>query len=359
MSRILATTLLVGIFAYISCYPAFSQGFSGLGTAAEGFEVPKRGTQLSFPSDHGSHPRFRIEWWYITANLTGSDGKQYGVQWTLFRSAIKPETTGDGGSWSSSQLWMGHAAITSRNTHLVSETLSRGNLELAGVTVSPFHAWINDWSFASRDQTAQTIDKMSLSATGENFSYELDLDALGPLVTHGDQGYSVKSQSGQASHYYSQPFYQVEGALHLPDGSVDVTGNAWLDREWSSQPLASQQTGWDWVSLSFADGSKLMGFRLRQEDQNYFSSGTWVSASGEPTPYSNGDLKLTPLKTVQVEGRAIPVRWRVELPDREIDVEVEALNNGAWMKTSIPYWEGPVIISGSRSGVGYLEMTGY
>jgi len=29
------------------------------------------------------------------------------------------------------------------------------------------------------------------------------------------------------------------------------------------------------------------------------------------------------------------------------------------MATSFPYWEGPISFRGSRSGVGYLEMTGY
>ncbi|MBN9582606.1 MAG: hypothetical protein J0G37_14030, partial [Afipia sp.] len=30
-----------------------------------------------------------------------------------------------------------------------------------------------------------------------------------------------------------------------------------------------------------------------------------------------------------------------------------------WMGTRVAYWEGPVAISGSHGGVGYLEMTGY
>jgi predicted secreted hydrolase len=47
------------------------------------------------------------------------------------------------------------------------------------------------------------------------------------------------------------------------------------------------------------------------------------------------------------------------LPDRNLDAEVLALMPKAWMDVSIPYWEGPVGISGSHAGRGYLEMTGY
>ena len=42
-----------------------------------------------------------------------------------------------------------------------------------------------------------------------------------------------------------------------------------------------------------------------------------------------------------------------------VDVTVTALNEDAWMATSIPYWEGPVTVTGSHQGIGYLEMTGY
>ena len=190
-------------------------------------------------------------------------------------------------------------------------------------------------------------------------AYDLDLTARGPLITHGQNGYSVKSAEGQASYYYSQPFYQVQGTLDLPDGTIAVTGQAWLDREWSSQPLSDNQTGWDWVSLHFDDGAKLMGFRLRDTAGGNFTSGTWIEPDGTVAPFGDGTLTMTPLQTETVENRQVPVHWRIELPGRDLVVEIEAINPQAWMNTSFPYWEGPVIITGSHPGRGYLEMTGY
>jgi predicted secreted hydrolase len=184
----------------------------------------------------------------------------------------------------------------------------------------------------------------------------MELDAFGPLVFHGASGYSVKSAAGQASYYYSQPFFRISGTLALPEGSVAVTGTAWLDREWSSQPLADNQTGWDWFSLSFDDGDKLMAFRLQQTDGAHYTSATWIAADGTTTPYGDGSLQAVPLATNDAD---VPVRWRVSLPDRNVDVTVAAINDNAWMATSVPYWEGPVTVSGSHSGIGYLEMTGY
>jgi predicted secreted hydrolase len=328
-----------------------AQGFAGLGSDATGFAMPDPAYTLTFPADHGPHPDFRIEWWYLTATLRDAQGRNYGVQWTLFRTALEPrEVEG----WQSPQMWMGNAALTTENRHFTAERLARGGIGQAGVTTGPFEAWIDDWRMSGSDDLAA----LSLTASGVDFAYDLRLNASGPLVQHGDNGYSVKSAAGQASHYYSQPAYAVSGTLMLPEGPVEVTGNGWLDREWSSQPLAADQTGWDWFSLSFADGNRMMGFALRGGD-GAFVSGTWIAPDGSAAPIPAGALQLEPLENATVAGRKIPVRWRVRLAQKGLDVEVSALNNNAWMDTVFPYWEGPVWVSGSHTGVGYLEMTGY
>jgi len=354
------------MLAILACFAwsssTFAQGYGGLGTKAEGFENPSRDHVFTFPRDHGAHEGFRIEWWYLTANLRGEDGKDYGVQWTLFRSALAPLKKGETqpSGWLSPQVWMGHAAVTGENFHHVSETRARGGVGLAGARHMPFEAWINDWQMKSTAPTGRDqLSALKLTASGEQFTYDLNLSATGPLIFHGDKGYSVKSSGGQASHYYSQPFYKVSGELNLPSGAVRVTGNAWLDREWSSQPLSEDQKGWDWVSLSFKDGSKLMGFSLRQKDGDHFTSATWITPEGKTVAYRDGALTMTPKTITDVAGRRVPTGWSVKLLDQNVDVDIAALNPKAWMKTSFPYWEGPVKIKGSHEGVGYLEMTGY
>ena len=329
---------------------ASAQGFAGLGTDVDGFSSPQRPAQFDFPTDHGPHYDYRIEWWYLTANLEGLDGTPYGLQWTLFRSAL----TSDGGKgWSSPQLWMGHAAVTTPDAHFVTERLARGGIGQAGVQADPFEAWIDDWQLVGPD-----FATLSMTASGPEFAYDMVLKSNGPLVFHGDEGYSVKSAEGQASFYYSQPFYAIEGTLILPTGSIEVAGDAWLDREWSSQPLSDNQTGWDWFSLSLEDG-KLMGFRLRQTDGSYYNSATWIDPNGSATSYANGAFEADQVAISDVGGRDVPTTWNVRLPGRGVDVEVTAINPQAWMDTTVPYWEGPIIIQGSHTGRGYLEMTGY
>lgn len=330
---------------------ALAQGFADLGRDAEGFAQPNPATRLAFPADHGPHPAYRIEWWYLTANLTGPDGTPYGLQWTLFRTALAPET---GEGWDTPQIWFGHAAVTTAEEHHVTERFARGGIGQAGVRAAPFAAWIDDWQMAG-----DALDDLILRASGPTFSYDLRLRAEGPMVLHGAQGYSVKSLAGQASHYYSQPFFAVSGTITLPQGDVPVRGHGWLDREWSSQPLSEDQSGWDWFSLSFETGDKLMGFRLRQNDGSVYTSGTWIGRDGATVALPDGSFAATPLDTTPVADRELPTRWHVTVADRGVDVTVAALNPGAWMAVSLPYWEGPVKVSGSHTGVGYLEMTGY
>ncbi|MEM7303128.1 MAG: lipocalin-like domain-containing protein [Pseudomonadota bacterium] len=351
---------VVVLVVFSTLTAVLAQGFSGLGTGQDGYSNPQLGKTFVFPKDHGAHPDYRIEWWYLTSNLMGEDGQDYGIQWTLFRSAFLPPIAHKPDSnWNNGQLWMGHAALTTNKYHFVAERRARGGIGQAGVEVQPFSAWIDDWEMSSLTGRQEGISIIKLTANGDKFSYDLTLKADGPLVSHGNNGYSVKSPGGQASYYFSQPFYRVSGAVIVEGKAIKVSGDAWLDREWSSQPLSETQTGWDWISLSFASGEKLMGFRVRTKNGEPFTSATWISAEGKPSVFSNGSLKMTPIEKNYVANRSVPTSWRVQLSQKNLDVEISALNPNSWMDTSVPYWEGPVFIKGTSTGRGYLEMTGY
>src|SRR5580698_6736964 len=283
---------------------ARAQGFAGLGMNGQGFAPVVPGKKLVFPADHGPHPEFRIEWWYVTANLTDITGSSYGAQWTLFRQAMKPGAQQPG--WGNQQIWMGHAAVTRADTHRYSETFARGGVGQAGVEAAPFEAWIDSWQMRGLDGMRDTmIAPLELNASGADFSYALRLDADRPLVLQGDGGYSRKSDRGQASYYYSQPFFTATGSLTIDGKPEEVTGHAWMDREWSSQPLASDQTGWEWFSLHLNDNEKLMLFRLRQSGGSPYCSGNWISADGKTEQIASADITMTPKGQTEMEGRKL------------------------------------------------------
>jgi predicted secreted hydrolase len=370
--------------------PAQPQSYAGLGRDATGFLQVERGHALQFPRDHLPHDGYRIEWWYVTADLTDESGQQWGAQWTLFRSALRPGPEQAG--WDSPNAWLAHAALTGSAGQQFAERRARGGIGQAGVQAQPdFKAWIDDWTLSSAapagsTQSSDALDHLVMHAAGPGFRYDLVLTAQGPLVLHGDHGYSEKSGQGQASYYYSQPFYQVRGEIEREGHRHLVTGQAWLDREWSSQPLAAGQRGWDWFSLHMDGGAKLMLFQVRQDRDGGgeagsaraaraggdagetasggrsadYRAGTWIDPDGRAQPLATQDILLEPLaSTIQPGGASVPTSWRVRVPGHGLDITVQALQPQAWMATSFPYWEGPVAFTGSSTGRGYLEMTGY
>jgi predicted secreted hydrolase len=337
---------------------ALAQGFAGLGSDGSGFSTVIPGRTFAFPADHGPHPDYRIEWWYLTANLKDETGAAYGVQWTLFRQAMQPGAQQEG--WANQQVWMGHAAVTRADTHRTSETFARGGIGQAGVEAKPFLAWIDAWQMrgleAMRDDM---IAPLELNASGADFSYALKLDADRALVLQGEAGYSRKSEREQASYYYSQPFFKAAGRITLDDKPVDVTGLAWMDREWSSQPLASDQSGWDWLSLHFDAGEKLMLYRMRQTDGRNYASANWIMPDGQMRQIGSAEVIMTPKAFTEIGKRKIPTAWEIAIASLGLKIACAPVNARSWMGTSFPYWEGPISFGGSHSGVGYLEMTGY
>jgi predicted secreted hydrolase len=356
--RVLAGGFAGGLAALALWRRAIAQGYAGLGETADGFAPVAPGKVFSFPTDHGPHPDFRIEWWYLTANLVDAHGAACGLQWTLFRQAT--EAGPQRGGWANQQLWMGHAAVTRADTHRFNELFARGGVGQAGVDAKPFAAWIDDWELKGSDRTDdRTLAPLTLKASGTDFSYALTLEADRPVVLQGDGGFSRKSERGQASYYYSQPFFRARGSLTIDDKAVDVSGLAWMDREWSSQPLAADQTGWDWLSLHLSSGDKLMLYRLRQKDGKDYPFGNWISPDGSTQQIFGADIQMTPKGWTEVAGRKLPVEWQIAIPSRSFSIRCKPLNAKAWMGTGFSYWEGPIGFAGSHDGVGYLELTGY
>ncbi|MEL6316951.1 MAG: lipocalin-like domain-containing protein [Pseudomonadota bacterium] len=353
-ARALALTLAL---ALVIAPPAAAQRFAEPGDAAAGYAQARPDRPLRFPRDHGPHPAFRIEWWYLTANLRDAEGRRYGAQYTLFRQAAAPPPERAG--WENRQIWLGHAALTTADRHFYAEKIARGGVGQAGATAAPFEAWIDDWRLGAETPETAGLSALNLSAAGDGFGYDLRLTAEAPPTPQGAGGYSLKSLRGQASHYYSQPHFEVAGRLEIDGAAVEVTGRAWMDREWSSDWLQADQPGWDWVAVHFEDGAKLMAFRLRHADGAHYTSGNWI-AGGVSTPLGPGAVRLTPLEPgPEADGRAAPTRWRIEAPSRGVDVETAPLNPAAWNGGVFPYWEGPISVAGSHAGEGYLEMTGY
>jgi predicted secreted hydrolase len=336
-----------------------------------GYAEVKRGVPLIFPQDHFPHPDYRIEWWYMTANLKDQQGQDWGLQWTLFRQSLSPDANLEG--WDSDQIWMAHAAVTTPDKHFFAQRFSRGGIDQAGVNQlagsKGFDAWIDDWRWQS---ASDRLFPSTLEFNVGEHKVSVELNSKDDWVLNGDAGFSQKSAQGQASYYYSQPNITVKGAVKTKGKTIPLSGNAWLDREWSSQALAQNQKGWDWFSLHLDDGNKLMVYQLRHDTGNDWISGSWTSTDGEVIALGKNDIELNSSSERQITTKdstsiTLPLDWTISVSSSKLSalnrsLTIKPLYDEQWLSTSFPYWEGVVLVrddKGQNIGKGYMELTGY
>jgi predicted secreted hydrolase len=325
--------------------------------------------ELSFPADHGSHDEFRTEWWYFVGNLDASDGAHYGFELTFFRIALSPSAPVRGSAWGANQVWMANLAVTdvARGRFASAERFARGALGLAGANGNPFRVWVNDWSVQG-SMDAQTAD-VTVTARDEEISLALRLQASKPPVAQGDRGLDAKGpEPGNASYYYSFPRLAATGTIEVGGATTEVTGSAWIDREWATSALSPGLVGWDWFALQLADGSELMYYRLRDSSgaASPFSSGSIVTAEGEARHLTADDVRLTAVDYWRSDrtGVRYPVAWRLEVPGDDAVFEIKPYLEEQEVDLAVRYWEGAVRVTGRNGtapvrGQGYLELAGY
>ena len=330
----------------------------------------RRATEVrpfTFPADHGPHPGYKTEWWYVTGTLTGPDAQPYGYELTIFRLGLAPPDADSAltasGDWRTNQLYMAHFAVTNGadETFHAFERFQRGGASLAGARTDPFRVWLDNWSMTGSEDSPFP---MQLQAQEEGIGVDLTLRPAKPRVLQGDRGLSQKGPgSGNASYYYSYTRLDTDGTLALNGDTLSVTGASWMDREWSTSALGPEQEGWDWFSLQLDDGRDLMYYQLRRTDgsPSEFSEGVIVDPDGGTQRLDRSDVSIEVLDTwTSPDGaHTYPVEWRLRVPGEDIDLEITSLIPNQELDVSVRYWEGAVRIEGSASGRGYVEMTGY
>ena len=161
-----------------------------LGSNSEGFARALEPRDFAFPADHGPHPAFRNEWWYVTGNLDNQDGGRFGFELTIFRFSLAPDIAPSNSAWRTNQLYIAHLALTDAEGEqfFTAQRYSRGALGLAGAEASPFRVWIDDWRIEEDAQGA-----WRLVADDDEFGIDVRLQALKPPVLNGTNGLPPQS----------------------------------------------------------------------------------------------------------------------------------------------------------------------
>ena len=315
-------------------------------------------------------------------------------------------------NWTNGQQWMGHASLHTAEQHYFEERFASGGVGNVYVNQQPFTTVIDDWVWKAAQAEVQTgAESKAMFPSVLTFSFgqsstlhplktrekipatsadslselndapsvsavkiALNLNTSGPFIKQGDNGYSKKTQDERLrSYYYSQPFINAEGTLNIEGNSVKVTGKGWFDHEWTSHLANSEAMGWDWFSLHLDDGSKLMAFRMHAMNENMknskskhseiFTTASYIAENGTKETIDQANVSITPTAYETInEGesaRSVPTAWRIQIPEKDIDLSIRPFKESQWNNSLFPYYEGRVHIKGSHSGSGFMELTGY
>jgi predicted secreted hydrolase len=335
--------------------------FSAWPAAAQDFEAVKPGKILEFPRDAGSHPRHRIEWWYVTGQLETARGPM-GFQVTFFRLRNR-EAEADPSRFNASQLLFAHAALAdpAKGRLLHDQRSARALAGLVEAREDDTAVRIDDW-LLKREGTAYRTRIES-----EDFALDLAMIPTQPVLLQGDRGFSRKGASAaQASYYYSEPHLRVKGRIRSGSETLDAEGSAWLDHEWSSELLAADAQGWDWLGANLDGGGALMAFRMRGKDgATLWASATLRVPGAAPVSFGRDAVRFIPRRIWKSprSGTLYPVAMDIEVGGKTYRVEplMDDQELDARASTGSVYWEGAVRVSGPAAlrGRGYLELTGY
>ena len=332
----------------------------------DGFRVAREGYQFVFPRDHGNHPDFKTEWWYVTGHLINkTNGDRYGYQLTFFRQASPKSKWRGNSNWQSDQIYMAHAAITdeSEKSFIHEEKLNRGGL-LANSKIGDLDVFNESWFF-KRIPNGEFDLQMSV----KDVQLLLKLKPITSLVTFGEKGVSKKGDDPTASsHYLTYPRMQSEGSMRLSDGSsIGVEGLSWMDHEISSNQLGNNQSGWDWAAIQLNNGDSIMFYRLRLTDgtQDKNSVIYVIDKKGHIIKASK-NLKITVLTNWRSPNTKIHYPSKIELNiDKTFYILEPTLKSQELLSRrsgGISYWEGSCRVK-NREGIfignAYLELTGY
>ena len=335
--------------------------------------TPSRPIRL--PEDHVAHPEYRLEWWYYTGNVRGTDGRAYGYQATFFRVGVDAAPVNPS-VFAVRDLYMAHVAITDPGGvgHVFADRLNRAGVHWAGARADRYEVWNENWR-VSLDREG----RHRITADAGAFALDLTLEPGKRPVLQGDRGYSRKGRDpGNASHYYSLTRMPSSGTIRIGKRTVAVTGTSWMDHEFGTSALDEGTRGWNWFALQFDDGRELMLYQLRLDDgrPGPYSSGVLVDTNGRAEPLAVGDFTVTPTRSWRStrSDATYPVEWTVDVAKAGLHFAVRAVVDGQELRTrrstNVTYWEGAVRVegtsdaaggkpSGRLTGVGYLEMTGY
>jgi len=321
------------------------------------------GSLISFPADEGRHPSESVEWWYVAGHLSGEStantysfmlsyfyypGDTLGISYDGFRILnLSNDDTGE--FFTETMPVRSYRDLATDHLHL---------------DVQLFNMVNESWDHREDPPGTRVPYEYEITATAEHGALNLStVLQKRPLIPGGDGLFDQGANS--YTYYYSLTDNQVSGILDF-DGVVEnVSGTAWIDRQYGSfNPYSGEQYEWFFIQLSNGMDLNVWNLftpaNLLPEDEAYKHMAVYVD---EDNQYTEHDFMLERLAytCVSGSGNCYARQWRLTSEINQLDLLISTLYNDSEVSLPFTFFEGSTTISGTVNGLsvngkGFAEL---
>jgi predicted secreted hydrolase len=271
---------------------------------------PAYPTFVSLPRDQAAHPGFQNEWWYVVGHLT-AHGHVFGYEVQIISTS---DVDGSTKPLAPPEAFVAITDVTTGKyfSHVFRYNPGQGNFSAAGLDESTPDATLSG-----------PLDAMRLQATMPAGSVDLTLDARGPALYNGGNGF-IPFLAG-SSYYYSLPTISTTGTLVENGHSYQVKGHSWFDHQWGNWNWSVTQK-WTWMGIKLNNGVSLDLWDIFADGtENHYATvlepdGTEHVVSVEPLASRTSGFVTSP-----ATGQRYGSHWRVLIPALHTSLAVRAV----------------------------------
>jgi len=338
-----------------------ADAFQSVVDATDGYVRPD-GSKLSVAGDLLPHADAQAESWDVLAIVSDSEKNYYAIQHQFARLGLRDaDYRAEQSDWAFRDVMRATWAISNSTSGTFdhASVLQRVALQLAGADASSGRVWLDNQSLTleHRDMPCG-VDYQLQSARG----IDLTLTQLRcPTST---------SRGGLASSLSS--VLAVSGTVLNGDERLPVEGRGWVRRGWGDLPLPGGAVVFDQLLLELED---LGNLELMRSKRRTGRGPTTLSMSWQPALTNDDaatdatglprraidpvliDFQDDGAQTSASSGYTYPTHWQLSVDEPGIDVTLTPLI--ALQEIDDLFgtrWRGAVLVSGSHTGVGFVEF---
>jgi len=309
------------------------------------------GSLISFPADEGWHPAEEVEWWYIAGYLEGTaSSTPYSFMLSYF---YYPSTylTYEFDGFRILNISNDQTGVFHTHTMILNyQDLATDQLH---IDARLFDDIQEHWYH--KEETDGTLIPFEYELWASSGQDTLELSTVSqkaPLIPGGDGLFDQGAQS--YTYYYSLTESSVEGSLTFEGTSEEVSGSAWIDRQYGTfNPNTGEQ--YEWFYLKLSNGMDLNIWNIFTSDNQQPDHPSYRHLSvyvDEQNQYTTYDLQLerSAWAKMPLTENCYAQEWHLTSDRDQLDLTFYTLFHNSEVELPFYFFEGAISATGTVNG---------